>query len=92
MTSVNVVLSDECMASIDAEAASSNTNREELVRRAVEEWVTAKRRAREEDEARRRFDAARDRLDALATKLGSWDAMRVVREFRHRGSAPRTSR
>ena len=39
-------------------------------------------RAREEASLQRRMDAACKKMDALAEKLGEWDPVKIIREFR----------
>lgn len=82
MARVNVFLKDELLEAIDAEAAGSRINRSALVQLALTRYLDACRRQREEAETRREMEEACRGMDALADKLGSWDPVRVIREFR----------
>lgn len=82
MARVNVFLADELLKAIDAEAADSRVDRSTLVQSALMRFLDARREEKEEARARREMaEACRD-MDALAEKLGAWDAVRVIREFR----------
>ena len=82
MARVNVFLKNELLEAIDREAAGSGLNRSALIQVALTAYLEARRREREEAEARRQMDEACRGMDALAEKLGSWDPVRVIREFR----------
>ena len=79
---VNVFLKDELLKAIDAEATESHTNRSALVQSALTRYLEARRKEREEAEIRRDMDEACRGMDALADKLGKWDPVKVIREFR----------
>lgn len=82
MARVNVFLRDELLKAIDAEAADSRTNRSAMIQSALTEYLEARRQAREEAETRREMVEAGSGMDALADKLGRWDPVKVIREFR----------
>ncbi len=50
MGRVNVFLSDQLLDEIDQEAKEEGTNRSVLIQTALEEYIEAKRRGREEKE------------------------------------------
>lgn len=82
MGRVNVFLSDQLLEEINQQAKEEGSNRSALIRTAVEKYIDAKRRDREEAQKRRKMlDAAR-RMDALAKKLGNWDPQAMIRKFR----------
>ena len=83
MGRVNVFLSDQLLEEINQQAKEEGSNRSALIRAAVEKYIDAKRRDREEAQKRRKMlDAAR-RMDALAKKLGNWDPQATIRQFRN---------
>ena len=82
MARVNVFLKDDVLKAVDAEAEQAGTNRSALIQKALREYLETQRKAREEAEAQRRMDEACKRMDALAEKLGDWDPVRIIREFR----------
>ena len=82
MARVNVFLADELLAAIDAEAADSRVGRSALVQAALTRYLDARRKEREEAQVRREMDEAGRGMDALAEKLGAWDPLKVIREFR----------
>ncbi len=82
MARVNVFLQDDLLKAVDAEAEQAGTNRSALIQAALTQYLEAQRRAREDAEVQRRMDGACKRMDALAEKLGDWDPVRIIREFR----------
>ena len=82
MGRVNVFLKDELLDEINDEAKEEGTNRSALIQTALEQYIEAKRRGREEEEKRKKMAEASRKMDALATKLGKWDAQKIIRKFR----------
>jgi metal-responsive CopG/Arc/MetJ family transcriptional regulator len=82
MARVNVFLKDELLAEINREAEAEKTNRSALIQTALEKYIAAKRREREEDEKRKKMQEASRKIDALAKKLGDWDPEVIIRRFR----------
>ena len=82
MPRVNVFLKEELLNAIDAEAAESRTNRSALVQSALDRYLEARRKERAEAEVRREMKEACRGMDALANKLGKWDPVKVIRDFR----------
>lgn len=82
MARVNVFLKEELLKAIDAEAAESRTNRSALIQSALTGYLEARGKEREEAGIRREMEEACRGMDALAEKLGSWDPVQVIREFR----------
>jgi predicted transcriptional regulator len=82
MARINVFLKDDLLEAVDAEAESSSLNRSALIQAALVKFLDARRKEREEAEARREMEEAGRGMDALAEKLGSWDSTRVIRELR----------
>ena len=82
MARVNVFLKDDILKAIDAEAADSQVNRSALIQSALIRYLDARRKEREEAETRREMEEACRGMDALADKLGKWDPVKVIREFR----------
>ncbi len=82
MARVNVFLSDDLLKAVDAEAEQAGMSRSALIQTALTKYLEAQRRAREEAEAQRRMDEACKKMDALAEKLGEWDPVKIIREFR----------
>ena len=74
--------SDDLLKAIDAEAAGSRISRSALIQAALKGFLEARRREREEAERRRGMEEACRGMDTLAEKLGSWDPVKVIREFR----------
>ncbi len=75
-------LKDDLLKAVDAESERAGTSRSALIQAALKEYLDAQRRAREEAEAQRRMDEACMKMDALADKLGDWDPVAIIREFR----------
>ncbi len=82
MARVNVFLKDELLEEINREAEAEETNRSSLIQAALEEYLQTKRRKREEEEKRKKMQEASLKMDALAKKLGGWDAQAIIRRFR----------
>ena len=82
MARVNVFLKDELLDEINEEAKDEGTNRSSLIQTALEEYLQAKRKKREEEEKRKEMKEASKRMDRLAKKLGRWDAQAIIRRFR----------
>ena len=82
MARVNVFLKDELLDEINEEAKDERTNRSALIQTALEEYLQAKRKQREEKEKRKEMKEASERMDQLAKKLGRWDAQAIIRKFR----------
>ncbi len=88
MARVSVFLDETTRRAIDAEARTAGMSRSRVIERAVAEYIDLRRRAREDEEARRRFAEAVALADAVADKLGDWDPVAIIREFR---DTPRAS-
>ena len=82
MARVNIFLSDELLKAVDAEAANSNVGRSSLVQSALALYLAARQRERDEAQIRLEMNDACRGMDALAEKLGAWDPVTVIREFR----------
>jgi predicted transcriptional regulator len=82
MARVNVFLKDELLKEVDAEAAESRVKRSALIQDALVSFLEMRRHEREQARARREMEEAGKGMDALAEKLGSWDPVKVIREFR----------
>ena len=89
MARVNVFMSDDLLKAVDAEAKDEGINRSALLQKAAEAYLQEARQQREELERRRKMQEACKRMDELAAKLGDWDPVAMVRQFRdtRRGSA-----
>jgi len=92
MARVSVFLRDELLQAIDAQAAASRTNRSALIQVAMAAYLEARRKEREEAEIRCEMEEAGRGMDTLAEKLGSWDPVNVIREFRDGSSSCRRGR
>jgi len=82
MARINVFLKDELLEDINREAEAEETNRSALIQSALEEYLQAKKRQREEQEKRKKMLEASRKMDTLAKKLGAWDAQAIIRRFR----------
>ena len=82
MARINVFLKDELLDEINREAEAEKTNRSALIQTALEEYLRAKRLKREEEQKRKQMQEASRKMDALAKKLGAWDAQAIIRKFR----------
>ena len=82
MGRVNVFLKDELLDQINEEAKEEGTNRSALIQAALEKYIEAKQREREEEERRKKMQEASRKMDALAKKLGKWDPQATIRKFR----------
>ncbi len=90
MARINVFLKDDLLAAIDAETRKVGGNRSAFIQAALRNYLDLQTKMREEAEAQRRMDEACRKMDALATKLGPWDPVKVIRGFRNtRYRAPR---
>ncbi len=82
MARINVFLKDELLDEINEEATDEGTNRSALIQTALEEYLRIKRKKREEEEKGKKMQEASRRIDALAKRLGDWDAQGTIRKFR----------
>ena len=82
MGRINVFLTSKLLDDLDAESKREKTNRSALIRTALEKYIEAKRRGREEEEKRKKMQEASRKMDALAKKLGAWDPQATIRKFR----------
>ena len=82
MGRVNVFLKDKLLDEINEEAKAEGTNRSALIQTALEKYIEAKRRGREEEEKRKRMQEASRKMDRLAKKLGKWDPQAIIRKSR----------
>ena len=82
MARINVFLKDELLDEINREAEAQETNRSALIQTALEEYLRAKQLKREEEKKRKQMQEASRKMDALAKKLGAWDAQAIIRKFR----------
>lgn len=80
MARVNVFLKDKLLDEINEEAKKEGTNCSALIQVAVENYIEAKRREREEK--RKKMQEASHKMNALAKKLGNWRAQATIRKFR----------
>jgi metal-responsive CopG/Arc/MetJ family transcriptional regulator len=94
MARVSVFLDEATRRAVEAEARTTGTSRSRVIERAVAEYVESRRRIKEDEAARRRFAEAVALADAVADKLGDWDPIAIIREFRDtpRGSQRRPPR
>lgn len=88
MARVNVFMSDDLLKAIDAEAQQAGLNRSALLQQAAQAYLQQAQEQREAAERRRKMEQACKRMDELAEKLGDWDPVRIIRQFRdaRRGS------
>lgn len=82
MARVNVFMSDELLKAVNAQAEQEGINRSALLQKAAESYLEQARRQREEAERRRQMEEASTRMDKLAEKLGEWDPVPIIRQFR----------
>jgi metal-responsive CopG/Arc/MetJ family transcriptional regulator len=82
MARINVFLKDELLDEINREAEAEETNRSALIQTALEEYLRAKRLKRAEEKKRQQMQEASRKMDALAKRLGAWDAQAMIRKFR----------
>jgi metal-responsive CopG/Arc/MetJ family transcriptional regulator len=82
MARVNVFMSDELLKAVDAQAEQERINRSALLQKAAEAYLQQARQQREEAERRQKMQEACKRMDELAEKLGDWDPVSIIRQFR----------
>jgi metal-responsive CopG/Arc/MetJ family transcriptional regulator len=82
MARVNVFLNDQLLDEINRQAKEEGINRSALIQAAVEKYIEAKRRGRQEAQKRGKMQDASRKMDALAKKLGEWDPQATIRKFR----------
>ena len=82
MARVNVFMSDDLLKAVDAEAEQEGINRSALLQKAAEAYLRHALEQREELERRRKMQEACKRMDELAAKLGGWDPVAIIRQFR----------
>ena len=89
MARVSVIIRDDLLHAVDAEAEREGISRSALLRKAVGAYLEKARRLREETGRRRTMQEASARMDELAERLGEWDPVRIIRRFRDpwRGSS-----
>jgi metal-responsive CopG/Arc/MetJ family transcriptional regulator len=82
MGRANIFLRDKLLDEIDEAAEEEGTNRSAIIQIALEEYLQAKRKKREEEQKRKEMLEASCKMDGLAKKLGKWDAQKISRKFR----------
>jgi predicted transcriptional regulator len=82
MAHVSLFLDEATQQAVDAEARMTAMSPNRVVEQAIAEYLESRRRAREADAARRRFAEAVALADGIADKLGDWDPVAIIREFR----------
>ena len=82
MGRVNFFLTDDLLEQINEEAKEEKTTRSALIQTALEKYIEAKRRDRAEEKKRKKMHEATCKMDALATKLGKWNAQKIIRKYR----------
>jgi len=82
MARVNVFMSDDLLKAVDAEAKQEGINRSALLQKAAQAYLQHVRKEQEEAGRRRKMQEACKRMDELAEKLGDWDPVSIIRQFR----------
>jgi predicted transcriptional regulator len=82
MARVIVFLQQDLLQAIDTEAEVSRLNRSSLIQTALIEFLERRKSAREEVRVRKEMEDAGRKMDALAERLGDWDSVKIVRQFR----------
>ncbi len=82
MARVNVFMSDDLLKAVDAQAEQEGIKRSALLQKAIDGYLRHVREQREEAERRRKMEAACERMDELAERLGDWDPVSIIRHFR----------
>ena len=82
MARVNVFMSDDLLKAVDSQAEMEKINRSALLQKAAEGYLEQVRKEREEAERRRKMQEACRKMDELAAKLGDWDPVAIIRQFR----------
>ena len=82
MARVNVFMSDDLLKAVDAEAEQEGINRSALLQKAAEAYLRQALEQREQAKRRRKMEEACKRMDELAEKLGDWDPVSIIRQFR----------
>jgi len=82
MARVNIVMSDDLLKAVDAEAQQAGLTRSALLHKAAETYLQQAQQQREEAERRRTMEQACKHMDELAERLGDWDPVRIIRQFR----------
>jgi metal-responsive CopG/Arc/MetJ family transcriptional regulator len=82
MGRVNVFLKDKLLDEINEEAKEEKTNRSALIQTALEKYIEGKRRDRADEEKQKKMQEAARKMDALAKKLGKWNAQKIIRKYR----------
>lgn len=82
MNRVNVFLKDKLLDEINREVKEEKTNRSALIQAALEKYIEAKRREREEEKKRNKTREASCKINELAKELGDWDPIPIIRRFR----------
>lgn len=85
MARVNVFLADDLLKAIDEEAEQAGISRSALIQTALSEYLTARKKEREDEERRQKMGEACRDMDKLAEKLGKWDPVAIIRRFRDSG-------
>ena len=82
MGRVNVFLKDKLPEQINEEAKEEKTTRSALIQTVLKNYIEAKQRDRAEEKKRKKMHEAAHKMDALATKLGKWNAQKIIRKYR----------
>lgn len=82
MARVNVFMQDDLLKEVDAQAEQEGIKRSALLQKAIAGYLRQAREQREEAERRRKMQEACKRMDELAEKLGDWDPVAIIRQFR----------
>ncbi len=84
MARVNIFIGEDLLQDADAEARRLGMKRSAFFRRALTRHLEELKRSRDEEEARHRMGEACRKMSAVAEKLGEWDPVGVIRDFRDR--------
>jgi metal-responsive CopG/Arc/MetJ family transcriptional regulator len=82
MGRVNVFLTDALLEQINEEAKQKKTTPSALIQTALEMHIEAKRGDHGREEKQKKMHKATRKMDALAKKLGKWNAKKIIRKYR----------
>ena len=82
MARINIFLPDEQLRAFDREAKEEGISRSGLIQKAMEAYLDQAKREKEETERKARMEKAAARMDKLARKAGSWEPVKIIRQFR----------
>jgi metal-responsive CopG/Arc/MetJ family transcriptional regulator len=82
MARVNVIIPDRLLETLDQSAEDEKMSRSGLIQEAVRRYLHERRLEQESLARRKKMERAASKMDRLANKLGKWNGVGIIRQFR----------